>query len=99
MIYIIYHRYLFTKIQSMRHFLKIIHSFPLLENCDEIGKIWFFFELLLILPIRILGNKTWHVFYLISGLKNPKIHIHSSQVDQFFCKTYITKSFNKAMLK
>ena len=72
MIYIIYHRYLFTKIQSMRHFFKIIHSFPLLENCDEIGKIWFFFELLLILPIRILGNKTWHVFLSHKRIKKSE---------------------------
>ena len=51
----------------------------------------FFLQITANSPYPKISNKTCHVFYFIHGVKNPKIPIHLSQVDQKL--SYVTKCF------
>ena len=51
----------------------------------------FFLQIAANSPYPKISNKTCHVFYFIHGVKNPKIPIHLSQVDQKL--SYVTKCF------
>ena len=78
----------------MRHFLKIIHQFSLLEKYDQIDKTCFFFKLLLILPIRKLAIKYDKFAISNTECKIRKFLFFHHKSISFVCTSpNVTKSF------
>ena len=54
---------------------------------------------MLILPFRKLAMKRDTFVCPKHGVSNPKIIIHSSQVDQFVCTPYVTQNEKETIQK